>query len=98
MTKRWVFKIDTPWGKKGSFAPTTMKATNSIHNGREVIELCVNTEDYPDLFELVEEKSDEEKLVDWLSGHYYRAWPPDDNLVAKQLIAAGLDVNKLEVK
>lgn len=54
MTK-WKFRIDTPWGKKGEDAQTLIH-----HSGGK--KYIIDFSDYPQIFEPIEEKSDEEYL------------------------------------
>lgn len=92
-------KIDTPWCKKG----TTLTRTNEhCHRYRlpdgSIQYLCPNN--YPDLFEPIEEKPEVEILEAWMIDIFAR-WALNPGIktyqetVAQALIDAGVDVSKI---
>lgn len=85
--KKYIFKIDTPWGKKGDKAPST----SCFHFTPDFFgEDRFEPSDFPEIFE--EKESDEERVEDWLKKNYGKTW---DN-ISKKLLAAGLRVDDLE--
>lgn len=105
--KKYRFKIDTPWGKRG----------DEIHHlGKPVMgPMWFSPERYSALFEEVPELDPVEKVGKWLyetkypnhGQHLYRGesmctWEqlgPTQNewlSISQKLLAAGLDPNKLE--
>lgn len=101
MTKRWIFKIDTPWGKKGSVFDVGRSRSTWVDKDGNTRFCLENPQNYPDLFELVEEKSDEERFIDWLTNEVDASNMGPSELLAfisKKIISAGVDVKKLGVK
>lgn len=89
--KKYRAKIDTPWCDKNDIF-------SSNENGfYRVLGRYISPESYPDLFEEIEEKSDVEKLADWL---HVIAFGCDTVMecnikLAKALLEKGFDVSKL---
>ena len=104
MTKKWRLKVDTPWGEKGSiFRESMPNWWTSGHRMRMGVDngFDLNPAMFPHLFEPVKEKSDVERVVDWLLknklpvlGHI----EPLTYILAEKLLAAGVSVDKLEGK
>ena len=111
--KKFRLKVDTPWADKNSiftkingswFVNETFKSLKTFLGGK----FLGDPEKYPHLFELVEEKTDVERVVEWLSKEYkdepglYRFGKLTDNShyffkrLAPELLRLGLNVDKLE--
>lgn len=112
--KKYRLKVDTPWAEKGtvyekSYATPLPQSSFSwvdysrVRDGNKNYGSYFNgdPEDWPHLFELIEEKSDEERVVEWLKNSFqgYAMNFPASNWfldTAKQLLAAGVRVEDLK--
>jgi len=116
--KRYKLKVDSPWGKKGEifswyieyFIYEQNKQTGSYIKSIKTL----HPEDYPDIFEEIQEQSDEEWLAEYI---YNNLFPRIEDAptnpckwvditmfqykyisLAKSLINNGSDVKKLRGK
>lgn len=95
MPKQYRLRIDTPWGPAGTpveKADGKSKDWFIVNPTRPWAAFCIqHPERYPGLF--AEEVTDEDRLVSWLN---FRPTKYLCRRRAKQLMQAGLDVEKLE--
>lgn len=71
--KQWVAKVNTPWAKEGCLVPKIMQSLASP-SSFEFEQKRVYPNEYPDLFEQLEVKTDEELLVDIM----FSTWPQNE--------------------
>ncbi len=96
--KKYRFKIDTPWGKKGDEIPRDpdgMCSRFCTHIARDS-----EYELFPEIFEPIEEKTPEQKIIKWMCNNVLSINGSPrfiSEIAARELIAAGLDPDKLEI-
>lgn len=109
--KQWKLLVDCPWGKEGkiipyySFGMITMCDEIAIR-AQDTADILFRPQDYPSIFQLVPEKTDEDKLERWLYQNAQNCWgddvaynnimQPNLNRIAKALIEKGFDVEKIK--
>lgn len=91
--KKYRLKVGSPWGKKGK----VVKLPNELSILENGIVFRRSPDEFPEIFELVIEPSDEEWLAEWLSKEEFQElrWFDTRLRLAKSLIKHGFDIKKL---
>lgn len=99
--KRYKLKVDSPWGKKGDELNNKVIYLYSFEDDSSTLNAIgtIDPSKYSEIFEEIQEQSDEEWLSEWLLGIVRRSGLYDIYTnISSELIANGFDVKKLREK